>query len=151
MHRVCCHYIVLPVCRIPFKDIFLHSRLHIGDIENGSIMKKTITLVLFVMALFSCGGVSDARIDAYSTAANSVKGAATSEELVEIAYLLSNRLDSLERHLVPVDELQRLAADGDNDSRKLLDSIDAARERFVNALSEKEMSFYINKTKKKRK
>ena len=115
-------------------------------------MKKSITLVLSVITLFSCGGgVSDVRIDAYSAAANGVKEVATSEKLVEIAYLLSNRLDSLERHLVPVDELQRLAADGDDDSKELLDSINAARERFVNALSEKEMTFYINKTKKKRK
>lgn len=114
-------------------------------------MKKYILFLFAVSALLSCGGgVSDARIDAYTAAIAKVGKATSSTELVDIAYRLNNSLDSLEGVLVSIDELHKRAADGDDDSRELLDSINAARTRYVDALSRKEIQFYIDKAGKRR-
>lgn len=114
-------------------------------------MKKYILFLFTVTALLSCGGgVSDARIDAYSAAIANVGKATSSTELLDIAYRLNNSLDSLEGVLVSLDELHRMAVDGDEDSRELLDSINAARIRYVDALSRKEMLFYVERAGKRR-
>ena len=106
-------------------------------------MKRYIFFFLLSAVLVSCGGVSDARIDAYNSAMADAEKAGSSAELVSIAYSLSNRLDSLDKALVPMDTLRRLAADGNSDSRELLDSIESARARYADCLSRKEMGFYV--------
>lgn len=125
--------------------------LFLGAPDRCIAMKKYILFLFAVSAFLSCGGgVYDARIDAYSAAIANVGKATSSTELVDIAYRLDNSLDSLEGVLVSIDELHKRAADGDDDSRELLDSINAARTRYVDALSRREIQFYIDKAGKRR-
>ena len=110
-----------------------------------SAMKKT--LFLFSFLLVSCG-ISDDRIDAYEDCIPAVEKAKSHEELIGITYNLSKLLYILDTQNTPLAELKRLAENGDNDARKRLEAIEAARLEFLDIASKKETYFYMNNIKK---
>lgn len=111
-------------------------------------MKKIIILIALLPMLMSCG-VSDERIDAYKKAARKVKKATSSESLEMIAYDLSKELYEIDREEVSLARMRILAKGGDEKASKVLAAIAKAKFLFDEALSDKEMAFYLERLSKK--
>lgn len=98
-------------------------------------IKPILSVVSAVLFLQACGDAREASsiADLYDAATEKVLSATSSEELVEISYALHLEL-----------------ADYDSDSKTGgSHTVSAARERFKNAVREKELGFYSpGKTKK---
>lgn len=114
-----------------------------------SEMKKIILFTLLPL-LFSCG-VSDERIDAYERAEKKVRKASSSESLELIAYDLSKELYEIDAN----EELSlaqiRILAATDEGYKEILDAIVEARAAFDEALSDKEILFYLERLSDKEK
>ena len=109
-------------------------------------MKKCLFLLLLPL-LVSCG-VSDSRIDAYEESIPAVAKAGNREELLRVTYDLSKQLQVLEMQNMPVAELERAAAAGNEDARERFEAIEAARLRFLDVVAGKEKGFYVSEMKK---
>ena len=109
-------------------------------------MKKCLFLLLLPL-LGSCG-VSDSRIDAYEESIPAVEKAGSREELLRITYDLSKQQHVLDMQNMPVAELERAAAAGNEDARERFEAIEAARLRFLDVVAGKEKGFYVSEMKK---
>lgn len=126
------------------KNIFLRSALNVKQVN----MKKIILLALLPL-LFSCG-VSDDRIDAYRRAAKKVRKAPSSESLELIAYDLSKELYEIDaQDDYTLAQMKSFAAT-DEDYKEIVEAIAKARSDFDEALSDKEILFYLERLSDKK-
>ena len=111
-------------------------------------MKKIVLLALLPL-MFSCG-VSDERIDAYERATKKVRKASSAQELEMIAYDLSKELyviDSNEEYTLA--QMKSMALT-DEDYKEIVEAIAKARSDFDEALSDKEILFYLERLSDKK-
>ena len=111
---------------------------------------KNAFIISLLFVFVSCGvdNVGDARVDAYKNAIEKVRLATTSDELVTISYNLQNELAQLCDSLGTIEDMYSAAIGGDEHCKALLDSIKKYSEMYSELLTEREMQFYINMTKK---
>lgn len=107
-------------------------------------MKRITILFLMIPLLLSCG-VSDERIDAYKRAAKKVKKAKSSESLEMIAYDLSKELYEIDAEEISLARMKELALAGEEKYNRVVDAIARAKRMFDETLSDKEMTFYLER------